>query len=149
MRDSMEEILVKAHPVIFRDYKKSPRETCLAWGLECGDGWFAIIKELCKDVDEYCKDRPFVIVADQVKEKFGTLRFYYHTERSGGEDSDEDYRVIRDIVSKYERLSEVTCEVTGQPGTMHMRSPSGWIRTLSKEQAKIGGYVVVPKSQQL
>ena len=144
----MEEILVKAHPVIFRDYKKSPRETCLAWGLECGDGWFAIIKELCKDVDEYCKDRPFVIVADQVKEKFGTLRFYYHTERSGGEeDSDKDYWAIRDIVSKYEKLSEVTCEVTGQPGTMHSSHPGGWFRTLSEEQAKKDGYVVVSKSQ--
>lgn len=139
MKDSIEEILVKAHPVIFRDYKKSPKETCLAWGLECGDGWFAIIKELCKDVDEYCKDRPFVIVADQVKEKFGTLRFYYHTERSEGEESDEDYKAIRDIVSKYERLSETTCEVTGKKGNLVARRPGGWMKTLCKEEAKKTG----------
>jgi len=60
------------------------------------------------------------VVATQVKEKFGTLRFYYH----GGDD----------IVSGIERMavamSSVMCEECGAPG--HERG-GGWIKTLCDE----------------
>jgi hypothetical protein len=57
------------------------------------------------------------VVAMQVKEKFGTLRFYY----SGGDD------VIDGMVSIAESLSAVTCEECGSPGSTR---DGGWIRTL-------------------
>jgi hypothetical protein len=53
----------------------------------------------------------------QVKQKFGTLRFY-----TGGA-TDKMYEIIRE----YERVSAVTCEVCGEPG--EIRS-GGWIETL-------------------
>jgi len=46
------------------------------------------------------------VVAIQVKEKYGTLRFYY----SGGDEW------IDGVVSFAESLSAVTCEVCGSPG---------------------------------
>jgi hypothetical protein len=55
----------------------------------------------------------------QVKEKYGTLRFYC----SG---TDAIYRYIR----LAERLSAITCEDCGKPGTAN---DSGWIRTLCDE----------------
>lgn len=57
------------------------------------------------------------VVADQVKEKFGTLRFYI----SGGDE------YIHGLVSMAESMSAVTCEECGSPG--HRRD-GGWIRTL-------------------
>lgn len=57
------------------------------------------------------------VVADQVKEKFGTLRFYYH----GGDD------YVHGMVRMAEAMSAVTCEDCGAPG--HQRG-GGWIRTL-------------------
>jgi hypothetical protein len=50
----------------------------------------------------------------QVKEKFGTLRFY-----CGGTDAIQRY------IHLAERLSSVTCEDCGKPGTAN---DSGWIR---------------------
>ena len=57
------------------------------------------------------------LVAVQVKEKFGTLRFYTNG-------SDE---YIDGLISMAEGMSGVTCEVCGNPGTT---GGPGWIRTL-------------------
>ena len=60
------------------------------------------------------------VTLDQVKEKFGTLRFYY----SGGDD------YISGLVSMAESMSGVTCETCGKPGT---QTSGGWIKTACKE----------------
>jgi hypothetical protein len=60
------------------------------------------------------------VTLDQVKEKFGTLRFYY----SGGDD------YISGLVSMAESMSGVTCETCGKPGTS---TGGGWIKTACKE----------------
>ena len=57
------------------------------------------------------------VVATQVKEKFGTLRFYF-----GGGDAYTD-----GIVSMAESMSGHTCEDCGAPGTS---TNGGWIRVL-------------------
>jgi hypothetical protein len=63
------------------------------------------------------------VVAEQVKEKFGTLRFYYR----GGDD------YIRGLVSMAESMSAVACEVCGDLGEQR---GNGWISTLCDEHAK-------------
>jgi len=63
------------------------------------------------------------LVADQIKEKFGTLRFY----TSGGDDYTDG------VVRMAESLSCVTCEVCGKPG---MTTGKGWIKTTCEEHAK-------------
>lgn len=66
------------------------------------------------------------VVASQVKEKFGTLRFYYE----GGDDH------IDGMVRMAEAMSSVTCEVCGVPGEMRQKGPGAWISTLCDEHAK-------------
>lgn len=61
-------------------------------------------------------DKVHQVVAVQVKEKFGTLRFYTH----GGND------IIYALIGFAESMSGVTCEVCGAPGK---RRGSGWIYT--------------------
>jgi hypothetical protein len=56
------------------------------------------------------------VTLDQVKEKFGTLRFYY----SGGDD------YIHGMVSLAESLTGVTCEECGNPG---QQRGGGWVHT--------------------
>jgi hypothetical protein len=60
------------------------------------------------------------VVATQVKEKFGDLRFYYR----GGDD------LIDAVVRMAESMSSRTCEECGAPGT---HSSGGWIRTLCEQ----------------
>ena len=72
----------------------------------------AIIEGKYREVPETCKQ----VVADQVKEKFGTLRFYY----SGGDDT------IHGMVRMAESMSALTCEECGAPGTQRH---GGWVHT--------------------
>lgn len=60
------------------------------------------------------------VVVEQVKEKFGTLRFYYR----GGDN------IVDGMVRMAEAMSAVTCEECGAPGEV---GGSGWISTLCAE----------------
>jgi hypothetical protein len=60
------------------------------------------------------------VVASQVKEKYGSLRFYYH----GGDDTIDNY------VRFAEMMSERTCDVCGAPGKVR---DGGWIVTRCEE----------------
>ena len=59
-------------------------------------------------------ERVHQVVVTQVKEKFGTLRFYYN----GGDDA------IRNYVQMAECMTYVTCENCGAPGKI---GGQGWI----------------------
>ena len=83
------------------DFKETRREEILERGYD-------EVKPACPQV-----------VAEQVKEKFGTLRFYY----SGGDE------YIDGLVSMAEAMSGCTCEGCGSPGE---RGGKGWIRTECK-----------------
>jgi len=85
---------------------------------------------------------------DQVKKKFGTLRFYYHHEgqeiaihafdclSSGPSlrirpDRSGLHQKVAEIVDKYEERSAHICEVCGQPGDL--RTDLDWVLTLCDE----------------
>lgn len=67
------------------------------------------------------------VVAIQVKEKFGGLRFYY----AGGDD------YIRGVVDMAEEMSYCTCEMCGNHGKLRR---GGWYRTLCDQHAMELGY---------
>ena len=81
--------------------------------FEIESGWYGLIKNLIVELLEAGWDRE----VHQVKQKFGTLRFY----TGGGTDR------IWEIIREYERVSAVTCEVCGEVG--EIRSGS-WVETL-------------------
>lgn len=121
-----------------------------AFGLDCNNGWYQLIRDMCTEITAAYKaeSRPVDIVVDQVKEKFGTLRFYYHHEgrpitihafdnlsdghslriRPGGS---EIHQKVAEIVDKYEEMSGHVCEVCGAPG--ELRTDLRWILTLCDE----------------
>ena len=77
--------------------------------------------------DEEYREVPEIVqqvVAVQVKEKFGTLRFYY----SGGD------KYVSGLVAMAESMSGVTCERCGTPGRLQGR---GWIKTLCEQHAPV------------
>ena len=127
MSPDLDDTLCKKYPKIFKNRDGSIKETCMAWGFECGDGWYGIIDTLCCEIQNHIdwKSRNasdeekdcLQVVADQVKEKFGTLRFYY----TGGDET------IEGMVSMAEGLTKKTCEDCGCPGSSR---GGGWIRTL-------------------
>lgn len=76
-----------------------------------------------RSVPEACPQ----VIASQVKEKFGTLRFYYY----GGDD------YCRGLESMAESMTARTCEDCGNPGRLLTQ---GWFRTLCETHAKEQNY---------
>ena len=123
MKQELDEYLVNTFPKLFIERHMDATETCMCWGFECGDGWFNILNQLCQNIQHHIdwgnkqgKNIPQVVV-QQVKEKFGTLRFYYQ----GGDE------YISGLVSMAEAMSGVMCEDCGAPGEPNN---DGWIKTL-------------------
>lgn len=83
MKTELQNQLFAKYPSIFREIGGKPEETCMAFGIECGDGWHNLIDALCEQIDFHVNwtnritpTYKFGVVAAQVKEKFGSLRFY-------------------------------------------------------------------------
>ena len=115
--------LFESYPALFalKDQPDSKKLYPISFGLEHGDGWLPIIEDLCFRIQHHIDwkkekspgtKQPQI---QQVKEKFGTLRFYI--------DSADDY--IDGLVAMAESESSRTCEDCGVPGTMRNK---GWIR---------------------
>lgn len=195
MREELDKLLCERYPKIFRDRYAAPSQTCMYWGIDCGDGWFDLLDTLCHTIQshidhtrrqrtrdlrfnralgralqgdttrlmayfgyragdgdkarEWAKKRvaevmagpepqakiPKVacpqVVAAQVKEKFGTLRFYY----DGGDD------FVYGAVAVAETMSGMLCEDCGAPGVLR---PGRWVRTLCNHHAGIPDATTVP-----
>ena len=145
MNKELELELVKKYPKILRDYKGDPMQTCMSWGMEFDDGWNDLIDKCLHKLQYFCdlsskQGETVQVIATQMKEKYGTLSFYFTGE--GGKR--EDWDIIDDIISEAEMKSAHTCEVTGKEGTICRRG--GWYRTLSYEQARKDGYVACNES---
>lgn len=80
MKEELQNKLYEKYPEIFGDRTKPMTETCMCWGITTDDGWYHIIDNLCEDLMRIQEEYDVITIADQVKEKYGSLRFYYHTE---------------------------------------------------------------------
>jgi hypothetical protein len=143
MKEELEKQLVEKYPKIFVNVGSTPRQSPMAFGIETGDGWYNIIDKLCGNIQNHIdytnsqresllKSNPHnlpipdeieQVTADQIKEKFSTLRFYY----SGGDTK------IDGMVRMAESMSAVTCEKCGNVGKTRGK---GWIYTACDEHAK-------------
>ncbi len=94
--------------------------------VDTDDGWFPLIHKLCQDLDPIIKKEGFIdFSVDQVKEKFGGLRFY----TSYGNEE------IFDLIQKAEADSFKICEKCGKKGSGYVNE-FGWLKTLCKKCAE-------------
>ena len=145
MKKELDEALCAKYPLIFRDRHANMQTTAMCWGFECGDGWFNILDQLMSNIQHHIdwkeKQRNWAVTfnskakpeefrevpelipqvtLDQVKEKLGTLRFYY----TGGDE------YIRGMVTMAEAMSGTTCETCGNVGKFRGKS---WFYTSCDE----------------
>ena len=129
MKQELDELLCTKYPKMMVNRNKDMKETCMCWGFECGDGWFNILDQLMSNIQHHIDwnnqnfEKGYTqykqvaqVTLDQVKEKFGTLRFYY----TGGDD------IIDGMVRMAESMSGCTCEECGNIGKSR---GGGWIHT--------------------
>lgn len=122
MREELDKKLTADFPNLFKDRHGDMRQTCMVWGFP-GDGWYGIIREAAEKLEPLIRairmenpeeDFPR---ASQVKEKFGTMRFYMTME------TEEMSKIIEEV----ERKSAETCEDCGNAGELRR---DGWWITL-------------------
>lgn len=118
MSPELDALLCDKHPAIFARRHLPMTQTNMCWGFQCGDGWFNLIDVLCEELQrETAAHAAPQVVAQQVKEKFGGLRFYTSTATT-----DTQHALIEMAGS----LSERTCEECGAPGKL---LTDGWYAT--------------------
>ena len=144
MKQELQDRLFKKYPTLFENKDKSIQESCMAWGIECNDGWYELLSSVCWRISQHEKniadririrnevgkendqsDLDYVPVKfDQIKEKFGGIRIYY----TGGDD------YVSGVVSLADEMSYKICEVCGNAGKPNK---GGWISVLCDEHRKL------------
>lgn len=119
MKQELQDKLFEAFPAIFAEKDLSEQESCMHWGITCGDGWFDLVWGLCADLQSAADcgiiEQP---VAAQVKEKLGGLRFYLNHHDN----------FANTLVSESEEIAWETCENCGS--TDDIRTTKGYISRL-------------------
>ena len=135
--------LQKKYPKILQNLGGNPNETCMSvmhGGIDIGDGWIPILDmlfEFCQfnhDENGYPQ-----LVADQIKEKFGSLRLYYHFEECDSKNADlgvqwnRDEKMLDGACRFAELMTQTICEICGNPAVM---STGNWRFVRCKECTK-------------
>ena len=137
MKIELQKELATKYPKIFKNVGGDPMVTCMADGIQCNDGWYDLLDTLCHTMQQHCDaentqyipttdnweslteaDPGYVqVVAAQVKEKYGTLRFYV----DGGD------ATTQGMIQMAENMSSRICELCGSPAKTNR--DSGWLHT--------------------
>ena len=96
-----------------------------------GDGWRDLLERAVSRIAAAMSEAAtgWVRIV-QTKEKFGTLRLYWH----GNGLSKKIEHAIEDVVALAEARSACTCEVCGDEGRLHSRG--GWLATACADHAR-------------
>ena len=76
MKTELQEQLFESYPKIFARRHMSKQHTAMCYGIQCPDDWYDIIDTLCAQIKEYADQNGLIVEANQIKTKFGGLRFY-------------------------------------------------------------------------
>lgn len=134
MNEELQQKLYDKYPKIFRQKDLPESQTCMCWGIDCGDGWYNIIDNLCNVIQSHVENKiqfakynakeetinpdDFQVEAAQVKQKWGGLCFYV--------DKGDEY--AQGCIDMAESMSYITCEECGS--TDQVKSTTGWITRL-------------------
>ena len=150
MKPELQQKLYEKYPKIFVQKDLPMSQTAMCWGIDCGDGWYWLLDQLCDAIQNYCNSKnegirtrnearkegkevyggkeaeeEWQVEAVQVKEKFAGLRFYINSA------DDEVYGMI----GLAEHMSYHICEDCGTTENVKTRG-KGWIYTLCDKCAK-------------
>jgi len=115
--------IIQKYPYLYKEVKH----------IECDIGWYKLIDRLSKDLEkliielkenDYEEDQyEFLPCASQIKEKYGSLRFYMS---SGTDKMDK-------LIEKAEQESCEICKICGKIGRI---DDSGWLSCLCEKCRK-------------
>lgn len=95
--------------------------------VQVEQGWHRLVVDC--DAELTALDPGYRI--EQIKEKFGGLRYYF---RPSDKCDKLTFLRMKETIYKYEGIARQTCEITGKPGIL-MKSIGGWYKTLNPDYA--------------
>jgi hypothetical protein len=140
MNDILTQALYDEFPDLYSGHKKPATDTSMCWGVQCGDGWFILLRKLSIQLTEYALTRAdYRLEAVEVKGKAGDLGF--------------ELAVVTDwtqtCIAATRLRARETCELTGKPGALcrpALIPHHGWeYRVLCDEKALEIGYQKVTR----
>jgi len=119
MNNHLETYLYEKYPEFFVEKDWDIKNTCMCWGIQCGDGWFNLLDSTCMKVKDYLTSLQKSLQSfkfQSIKEKYGYLDIM-HSLTDCKEDSctfsDYQRNAIDDIIEGASSDSEYTCELCG------------------------------------
>ena len=96
------------------------------FGVECEKGWYRLLQPIIDYIDNYNKDKNEcdMIYITQIKEKYGTLRFYVSIYT----------KELQDLIEEAEKRSGEICEMCGSD--KHVGTTLGWYITICHDCVK-------------
>lgn len=135
--EEFDKFMCEKFPQLFQDRNKPMSETCMCWGFDVGKGWYKILFDLCEKLDYIREQTSIITVFDQIKEKFGGGRFYYHIDASTSKLDDKIVgmwgELIDSLVNRAEGESENTCAECGEKYFHDKICIGRWVYDLCKE----------------
>jgi hypothetical protein len=110
--------LVQAYADLFHPVGDPPAAE--GWP-EVGEGWRDLLQRACARIRAVIQADGGTFHATQIKEKYGTLRFYWE-----GALSPEADAKVEEAIDLAEARSTSTCEICGELGRLH---GPGWLTT--------------------
>lgn len=104
MDTELQQKLQQHFPVLYRDLGRP--DTSMAWGITCPNSWFDLLWRLSVDLEKLNPN----LVASQVKEKFGTLRFYLRQSDYGDKTLDPAKLIMDERI--WNKIREAEAEST-------------------------------------
>jgi hypothetical protein len=128
MNAENEKTLIQKHPLCWEAFGADSAGLVEMFGMECDNGWFDLLDRLMGRINAHLEEKYAAVGRDpeypfrvgQIKEKYGTLRFYVF-----GAD-DVIYRMIHEAETESGRI----CEQCGKPGLLHVTTDGYWLKTL-------------------
>lgn len=143
-REKFEKELIEAFPLFWRKIGCTQSDSYYP-NANVGSGWFGILWDCCAAIEKelntikYLYPVEYLPFPSQIKEKFGTLRFYYDSPEELPESID---RSLEAAIVEAEHCSATTCELCGKAGKIRGKTLSGkrigWIKTLCNNCWKKG-----------
>jgi hypothetical protein len=126
----VEQQIIRKYAYMFPKQDTSkPGWSPIVFGFEVGNGWAELLENIFNVIGALDTNKTLII--DQIKEKFGTLRFYYsHI----GTIDDKTADLISWVVRCGENESGYTCERCGAPAKVE--SVNHWLSCMCKSCAK-------------
>jgi len=138
--DERDLALKAKYPKILQNLGGDPSQTCMSWmhdGIAVDDGWIPLLEEIFKFCQFQHDNNGYPqLVASQIKEKFGSLRFYHYFEDCDSENAEngkkfhrtKDY--LEGAIDFACYNSSKICEVCGKPGAIKGQR---WVKALCDE----------------